>query len=153
MKKIKRYIKNNPLIKWIVFVLLGVLGVFLIKKIVSLVGSSGFVPVSEVGLKPLSSDNVVSDGGAISIANELYEAMAGAGTDEYVINLKYSYLRNSSESLLKVYNAFGYKPYSYFGSPSLWFSGEQKDLKGWLMAELSESKYKEWANLFTKAGI
>jgi hypothetical protein len=100
-----------------------------------------------------TAENLITDDQAESLANTLYESMESTGTDESTIESIRVFLVKSPLSLVKVYNKFGLRKYSFFGSPSLLLSGEDKDLKQWLMCELSENKYKAWNELFLKAGI
>ena len=97
----------------------------------------------------------ITDDKAKSIANALFEAMDGIGTDEteiytiLVVNNKLSSL-----DLVAVYEAFGNKEYGTFGTP-WWGSGDKLDLIGWIKKEMSNTS-KEYIMLramFNQAGL
>ncbi|OSY89319.1 hypothetical protein WH52_01380 [Tenacibaculum holothuriorum] len=87
-----------------------------------------------------SSDSVISDVQARSIAEQLHKAMGTVwGTDEETIFNIFSTI--SVADFKKVYNAFGHRPYfEPFGVPTLKIVGENIDLFGWLSYELTNEE-------------
>ena len=80
---------------------------------------------------------VITNEEANRIADVLFEAMDGFGTNIQKITKEISNIKNK-ESFDKVYNAFGIKPYAVTGTPT-WVTkplSQDKDLIEWLSAEL-----------------
>jgi hypothetical protein len=86
------------------------------------------------------------------IANQLYVAMDGAGTDYKTIKSLLIDTPRSADDLKLITKAFGVKEYGTFGSP-LWGSGDPYNLVEWLKAECSSSELSPIAPLFRSAGI
>lgn len=143
------YFKENPLFSILLVTLIYFFSRFLLKN--KSFFSSPIITEPLV-LNPISS-NVITDEQAQIYADELHKAMSGFGTNQDTITLKYNQLVGSSASLLKVYNAFGRRPYGYFGSPALFSPSELLDLKGWFQKELSEENIRFWNQLFAKIGL
>jgi hypothetical protein len=93
----------------------------------------------------------ISDSVANSYANQLYNAMKNAGTDEDLIYSVFQKIEKKDD-FRKVYNAFGKKSYYNFGSPTIsaWLFGyDDLDLIEWLNKELGNSNFKTY-NLVKK---
>lgn len=90
---------------------------------------------------------------AIVLANKLYNAMESTGTDETAITEVLDKVKGKVSLLRAVYNAYGTKPYSLYGSPTAFFKGTEYDLKNWLKSELSTKTYNYWLTEFNTAGI
>lgn len=92
---------------------------------------------------------------AKSIAEALFDAMDGIGTDETEIyNILVVNNKLSSLDIVAIYNAFGVKEYGTFGTP--WFgNGDPLDLIGWIKKEMSNSstEYKLIRAMFNQAGL
>lgn len=97
----------------------------------------------------------ITDDKAKSIAEALFNAMDGMGTDETEIyNILVVNNKLSSLDLVAVYNAFGTHEYGTFGTP-WWGSGKPLDLIGWIKEEMSNSstEYKLVRAMFNQAGL
>lgn len=84
-----------------------------------------------------------------SIANTQFSAMADLGTNEALL---FSSIKNlSGADLVRVYQAFGTKPYASTGS---WFGiGYSLDLFGWYKEELGESDLQKMRQIWAKSGL
>lgn len=97
----------------------------------------------------------ISEEKAKSIADALFDAMDGIGTDETEIyNILVVNNKLSSLDIVAIYNAFGVKEYGTFGTP-WWGNGEPLDLIGWIKKEMSNSstEYKLIRAMFNQAGL
>lgn len=102
-----------------------------------------------------SQERTIDDMTAASIARALFEAMDGAGTDEDLIEeVLITRNRLTSGDIVAVNAAFGVQQYGSLGTP-WWGNGEDLNLVGWFMRELSNSSslYKVLQSKFTQAGI
>ena len=102
-----------------------------------------------------SKERTIDDTTASSIARALFEAMDGAGTDEDLIEeVLITRNRLTSGDIVAVNKAFGIQQYGSLGTP-WWGNGEDLNLVGWFMRELSNSSslYKVLQSKFTQAGI
>lgn len=92
---------------------------------------------------------------AKEIAEALYNAMSGFGTNEDLIS-DILVVRNrfTSGDIILINNAFGLQDYGTYGSP-MWGDGTPLNLVGWLRNELSMGSelYKILQSKFTQAGI
>lgn len=83
------------------------------------------------------STNTGTTFNAKNVAETLYEAMKGIGTDESVI---FNVLANVSEAQFKlVIDAFGSRIYNTFTGTTTW--GSPHPLKTWLKEELGSKEY------------
>lgn len=102
-----------------------------------------------------SNERTIDDTTAQSIAQALFIAMDGTGTDEDEIEaVLITRNRLTSADIVAVNKAFGIQQYGTFGKP-WWGSGEELNLVGWFKKELSNgsSLYKVLQTKFTQAGI
>ncbi len=102
-----------------------------------------------------SKERTIDDTTASSISRALFEAMDGAGTDEDLIEeVLITRNRLTSGDIVAVNKAFGIQKYGSLGTP-WWGNGEDLNLVGWFMRELSNSSslYKVLQSKFTQAGI
>ena len=89
---------------------------------------------------------------AAIIAQKLFAAMDGVGTDtKTIISLLIDTPRTNDELKLIV-KTFGVKEYGTFGAP-MWGSGTPSDLTMWLTNELSGNDLQKIKNRFAQAGI
>lgn len=86
------------------------------------------------------------------LAEQLYQAMENMGTDDDTIDMVFGDIVGNIRLAAAVYNDFGQRGYGTFGAP-LWGSGTNKSLLGWLKLELSDSRYSQWAGLYSKIGV
>ena len=94
----------------------------------------------------------ISDSEAQIIAQGLYTAMEGSGTDENAIVRMFE--GRTSDDIKLIVQKFGIRPYGTFGAPLFsWMETAQLDLMGWLKKELSGSKLKAVQQIFASAGI
>lgn len=89
------------------------------------------------------------------LAQKLYTAMMGYGTDENSINSVYKVISSYPDDIYTLFNSFGNHPYAYFGAPT--FGSLQPtyngDLRYWLKQELSYTDFLVWDNLFSSVGL
>jgi len=106
-------------------------------------GQATYNPPADSSIPSLSQTEIQS------IANTQFSAMADLGTNE---TLLLSSLKNlSGADLVRVYNAFGTKPYAATGS---WFGiGYPLDLFGWYSEEISGSTLTKMKNIWAKSGL
>lgn len=91
---------------------------------------------------------------ASALAESLWVAMESFGTTESLIEEVYNQICYNSDNLKLVYNAFGVRPYSQFGSAWWsWIPTTDLDLKQWLRTELNPDTFAKWLSLFNLAGI
>lgn len=80
----------------------------------------------------------ISAAQAKAVANALYEAMSGVGTDEVTIEDLLVRRNWSNKAILSIIEAFGTRKYGTFGAPAFdWMGGEDLDLAKWLGRETS----------------
>lgn len=88
------------------------------------------------------------------LADQLFEAMDGVGTDETAIEEILINSKATTNEVLAINEAFGVREYGTFGLP-WWGSGEQLNLTQWLKKELSSSSklYEKIKVKFQTAGL
>jgi hypothetical protein len=92
----------------------------------------------------------ISEDKASQLALLLYNAMKDVGTNDSIIDTVFDSIGGNHANYRLVSNAFGVKPYAYFGSPAFgWQDVDFLSLLEWLERELSDSGYKKWAVLAT----
>jgi len=89
---------------------------------------------------------------AAIIAQKLFAAMDGMGTDDNTIMNLLIETARTDDDLKLIVKTFGVKDYGTYGSP-YWGSGTPSDLTMWLTNELSGSKLQTLRNRFAQAGI
>ena len=89
---------------------------------------------------------------AAIIAQKLFAAMDGIGTDEKTIMHLLIDVPRTNDDLKLIVKTFGIKEYGTFGTP-WWGSGTPSDLTMWLTYELSGSYLQKLKNRFAQAGI
>ncbi len=94
----------------------------------------------------------ISQADAAIIAQKLFSAMDGMGTDENTIMHLLIDTPRTNDDLKLIVKTFGVKEYGTYGSP-MWGSGTPSDLTIWLTNELSGSKLQKLQNRFAQAGI
>lgn len=100
------------------------------------------------------SDASISEAKAALIANGLYDAMSGAGTDEELIEEQLLKPNYSNSDLAMIVAAFGVKKYNNFGKPMFdWMGGDDLNLPQWLARETGGDLYKRLKQRFTTAGF
>mgnify|MGYP001231057492 CR=1 FL=1 len=104
----------------------------------------------------VGSSLTLSDNEIIMAANDLFQAMDRWGTDEATIWAVLERCR-TKDDLLAVIKQFWTKPYNGLGHEDtmigkLWFSDE-KDLRGWLKAELNKKETEKCREYFNKLGV
>lgn len=112
--------------------------------------------MSEEDLAKLNTDDAtISKGDAITISENLLNAMCGFGTDESQIMDNLSRCKTKGDLNL-VIQTFGVKPYDGFGLATKWLgrqSSLMKNLNGWLRAELSGYYLKETKAIFDNLNV
>ena len=94
----------------------------------------------------------INEAEAAIIAQKLFAAMDGMGTDEdTIMNLLINTSR-ANDDIKLIVSAFGVKEYGTYGSP-WWGSGTPSDLTMWLTNEMSGSKLEKLKTRFATAGI
>lgn len=96
----------------------------------------------------------ITDATAKNVAEQLYVAMNGVGTDTTTIKRLLVDDNLTSADLIAIHQAFGVKEYGFFGKP--WFgNGEKLDLRGWIKEEISASSelYSLLVSKFRQAGL
>ncbi|MGC3977839.1 MAG: hypothetical protein QM751_06135 [Paludibacteraceae bacterium] len=140
-------------LKWLLLILL-VLNVKNIYNFIKVKIGIGGLTSADV---PAKNGGTISTNYAIILANKLYAAMEGMGTNEQDIDDVYRVLATYPDDLLKVWNAFGTRTYSIFGSPYSffysWTTGKEYNLRQWLKSELTASEFLKWDTLFDSAGL
>jgi hypothetical protein len=86
------------------------------------------------------------------IAQQLFVAMDGIGTDEKTIFRLLIDTPRTDDDIRLIVKAFGLKEYGTFGSP-WWGSGTPCDLGTWFVKEMSGSDLQKLRNRFALAGI
>ena len=99
-----------------------------------------------------SSKLTINQAEAAIIAQKLFAAMEGMGTDEKTIIALLLDTPRTNEDLKLIVKTFGIKEYGTYGSP-WWGSGTPSDLTMWLTNELSGSTLQKLKNRFAQAGI
>jgi len=89
---------------------------------------------------------------ATVIAQKLFAAMEGMGTDEKTIMSLLIETPRTNDDLKLIVKAFGLKEYGTYGSP-WWGKGTPSDLTTWIANEMSGSKLQQLKNRFALAGI
>jgi hypothetical protein len=103
-----------------------------------------------------TSNSTLTEGNAIVIAQNLFNAMNRYGTDDSAIidNLNQC---QASGDLNLVIQKFGVKPYDGFGLATGWFETNviavMKNLNGWLRAELSGSSLQKVKDIYESLGV
>ena len=121
---------------------------YIIAVIIALVGFAYFYFRSNFKALVVSGSSLSIEAARIK-SEQLYTAMSDFGTNE---NLIVQILRTLSVADFKmVYNAFGSKPYLWFGSAPSWL-GQSYDLVAWLDQELSDS-YPDIKTMIRSAGF
>lgn len=108
---------------------------------------------SAINNMDVNSNNLTIDSNTAKlIANQLYTAMSGTGTDE---NSIVSLLSNKTkDDLTLIIKSFGVQKYGTFGKPMYsWLPSVDLDLMGWLKKELSGNSLKQVQNIFATAGL
>jgi len=102
------------------------------------------------------SNLTISDGQAVLISQNLLNAMNPYGTDEEAIYNNLESLQ-TKDDLLLVIKKFGIKPYDGAGLADTWaskkFFSTDKNLQGWLHAELSRRELERVKAVFTKLNV
>jgi hypothetical protein len=141
-------------IKWIVGGVLGVAGFLGIRKYIKnkQAGAETAKLTTAIESTPVVTSNLtINEAQAVTIANKLYGAMAGSGTDENQILACFQ--GRTSDDVKLIYKTFGVKPYGVTGKPTFSFYATELDLTGWLRKELSGNSLKKAQEIFTNAGI
>jgi hypothetical protein len=101
----------------------------------------GFLsPNSDVDQVKSESGSTLSDTAASILAETLYDAMEGTGTDEHTIYLAFKKMANRAD-FNKVYNAFGKRQYSRtWGNVGDPVTSSRYDLIQWLAYELTNEE-------------
>jgi len=94
----------------------------------------------------------ITQADAVIIAQKLFSAMDGMGTDEKTIMHLLIDTPRTNDDLKLIVKTFGIKEYGTFGTP-WWGSGTPSDLTMWLTNELSGSYLQKLKNRFAQAGI
>ena len=94
----------------------------------------------------------ISQADAVIIAQKLFSAMDGMGTDtKTIMNLLIDTAR-TNDDLKLIVKAFGVKDYGTYGAP-MWGSGTPSDLTIWLTNEMSGNDLQKLRSRFSQAGI
>lgn len=104
--------------------------------------------------KEYLTSRTLSDASAKNVAEQLFVAMDGMGTDTTTIKRLLIDENPTSADIVAINQFFGTKEYGTFGSP--WFgSGDPLDLRGWLKREISDSSslYALIVSKFNTAGL
>ncbi|MDR2963463.1 MAG: annexin [Bacteroidales bacterium] len=99
-----------------------------------------------------ASKLTISTAEATLIAEKLYAAMDGMGTDSKAIMSLLIGTARTDDDLKLINKSFGIREYGSTGSP-YWGSGTPSDLSTWLRNELSGSDLEKLRVRFTSAGI
>ena len=135
--------KNPYIVKGVVYLGGALVLIYAIKEIIKLVKGPN-LGGPEIPTIPSVSGGSNSTGGATitlsqaqSYANRLLSAMEDTGTEDEDIESVFNSLQ-TTEDVKLVYDAFGVKPYGYFGTPlwgTGWLTGEPMNLAEWLKEE------------------
>lgn len=135
--------KNPYIVKGVVYLGGALVLIYAIKEIIKLVKGPN-LGGPEIPSTPSVSGGTNSTGAATitlnqaqSYANALLSAMEDTGTEDEEIESVFNNLQ-TTEDVKLVYDAFGVKPYGYFGTPlwgTGWLTGEPMNLAEWLKAE------------------
>lgn len=102
------------------------------------------------------SDTTITKGDAITISQNLFNAMDQWGTDEQAILDNLGRLKTKGDLNL-VIQTFGIKPYDGMGLADTFLSrqiaGVMKNLNGWLRAELSGADLRDVKAIYDKLGV
>ena len=129
--------------------LLGAIGVFVIYRKLNLGKSVNLVNTQydRVGV-------TLSEQQVLAYTDNIYNAMKDTGTDVEVLRQIYGILAQNPANTKAVFNAFGYREYSFFGAPVYsWMPSDKVNLKQWIKNELSGELHDKWMSLFDAAGI
>jgi hypothetical protein len=94
----------------------------------------------------------ISQADATIIAQQLFVAMDGMGTDQTTVMRLLIDIPRTNDDLKLIGKSFGLKEYGTFGSP-WWGSGTPCDLPTWLVKEMSSGNMQKLRNRFAQAGI
>lgn len=138
-------LSKNPmlLIMWILILIVASFGVyklirFIIGKISEYNATSGFNVQKENLTFSISEYN--------SMANQLFNAMDGAGTNEDIIFSVFNKIQ-TKDDYNQLIKSFGVR------SSTSWTSSFSGDLLAWLSDELSSSDVKKLNNILSKIGV
>lgn len=138
-------LSKNPmlLIMWILILIVASFGVyklirFIIDKISEYNATSGFNVQKENLTFSISEYN--------SMANQLFNAMDGAGTNEDIIFSVFNKIQ-TKDDYNQLIKSFGVR------SSTSWTSSFSGDLLAWLSDELSSSDVKKLNNILSKIGV
>lgn len=124
---IQAFINNNPtIVRGAVYLGGALLALYAIKEVIKLVkgpnlGGPEIPTTPSVSGGPTSGVATITLSQARDYANRLHSAMEDSGSEEEVIESVFGGLQ-STEDVKLVYDAFGVKPYGFFGTP-LWGTG------------------------------
>ena len=148
MNKFNNFLEDlskNPmlLIMWILILIVASFGVyklirFIIDKISEYNATSGFNVQKENLTFSISEYN--------SMANQLFNAMDGAGTNEDIIFSVFNKIQ-TKDDYNQLIKSFGVR------SSTSWTSSFSGDLLAWLSDELSSSDVKKLNNILSKIGV
>jgi len=99
-----------------------------------------------------NSKLTINQAEAAIIAQKLFSAMDGMGTDSKTIMHLLIDTPRTNDDLKLIVKTFGVKDYGTYGTP-WWGSGTPSDLTMWLTNELSGSDLQKLRNRFAQAGI
>ena len=129
VKKVGSFIRNHPLL--FIYMGLAVLLLYILYK--------RYKRKNKEKIKvDLTKDPVM-------IADALYYAMRGFGTDEAALERIYSWIRQGDVNFLEVYNAFGLR--SYFSKK------KGSDLLSWIKGDCDRRTYTKWKDLAVANGL
>ena len=138
-------LSKNPmlLIMWILILIVASFGIyklirFIIDKISEYNATSGFNVQKENLTFSISEYN--------SMANQLFNAMDGAGTNEDIIFSVFNKIQ-TKDDYNQLIKSFGVR------SSTSWTSSFSGDLLAWLSDELSSSDVKKLNNILSKIGV
>lgn len=148
MKNFNKFLvslSKNPMliIIWLIIIAVVIFGIykfwdFIKDKITEYQATAGY----DVNKSNLS----FSQSEYISMSNQLYNAMDGAGTDEEIIYSVFNKIQ-TKDDYNQLVKTFGIK------SSSSWISSFNGDLQTWLSNELSYSERKKLNNILSKIGV
>jgi len=140
---IQAFINNNPtIVRGAVYLGGALLTIYAIKEIIKLFKEPN-LGGPELPSTPSTSGGMTSGVATITLsqardyANRLHSAMEDSGSEEEVIESVFGGLQ-TTEDVKLVYDAFGVKPYGFFGTPMWgtgWLTGEPYNLAQWIEAE------------------
>lgn len=94
----------------------------------------------------------MNDAQAVIVAEKLFAAMDGMGTDAKTIMDLLIHTPRTNDDLKLIVRTFGLKEYGTTGSP-YWGKGTPSDLSTWLRNEMSGSDLQKLQVRFAQAGI